>query len=782
MGYVISGTTQDGMYLEVHDKDTGSVYYALNTPPGRAPGHCVGKSNDAECQNLPLTASRTFTPSTSATSGTFLKDPLWYAAKYGMPGRNPSSIVGDPDNYFLVTNATTLKDKMTQAFNDILQQNNAVTAVTVDAPGGTITAGADVYRTRFEAEGWTGDLIQEKLTETTAGVSSARQWSAAEKLAARAGSTRNILYAGAGAGAPVLRPFTYAGLTAQSSDSAWLDALNLNPTTSTTTSDGKAEERIRFLRGESETLRTRKKLVGGQPNVLGDIVNSSPLRISGAMYRPAAADALEGSNSYATFANGQAATEMIYVGANDGMLHAFDAKTGEEEFAYIPSALRSTLNILTAPKYGQKDGTAHRYYVDGTPVASDVYFGGAWHKVLIGSLGAGGRQVFALDVTDPKAPKLLWEFGSVQDGNMGHSVAQPTITRLNNPASGKGKWVALVPSGYQGDSSSAGGANLFVLDIATGAVIKRFDLAGGMTTDELNASLPLGNGLSRAAAVDGDRDGKTDLAYAGDLAGNVWRFDMRSGDASAWTVKKLYTAKDGSGKRQPITAAPYVVDHPTGFGDLVIFGTGRLLTVTDKSSAQKQSVYGIWDRYAVPGAAAPPSLPTEDKARADLQVQTFTELQAGSGNFGLSSNPVQWKKTGAAGSDDTNGKWGWYVDLPRNGEKVTFDMALYGRGLFISTVRTSDDPCAAGLSGTLYGIDPNGGGQTKYTVFDIDGNGAFNASDAVAGQTVSGTSTGAGKQTIRAGKVFDPNAAPKGVNSGMEFGRQSWRRQPPNAP
>jgi type IV pilus assembly protein PilY1 len=789
MGYVISGTNQDGMYLEVRDKDTGSVYYALNTPPNRAPGYCVGRSNDSECANLPLTASRTFTPSTTSSSGSFLKDPLWYAAKYGMPGRDPASVVGDPDNYFLVTNATTLKAQMTKAFNDILQNTNSVTAVSVDVPGGTIAAGADVYRTSFEADGWVGDVIREKLTETATNqpLNYVRQWSAAEKLAARDKAGRKILYAGAGSATPTLRPFTFTDISAQTADAAWLTALNLDPSTNPSRADGKAEQRIAFLRGETNTLRVRKNVPSGAgANVLGDIVNSSPLRVKGALYRPAAADPLEGTGSnYAAFATGQAArSEMIYVGANDGMFHAFRAEDGVEEFAFIPTAVRDNLKTLTAPDYGKKDGTPHRYYVDGTPVASDVYFGAAWHKVLIGSLGAGGRQVFALDVTNPTSPQLLWEFGSAQNANMGSSLAQPTIARLNDPATGKGKWVALVPGGYQGGNSTAGGggASLFVVDIANGNVLRRFDLDGGMTADELTASMPLGNGLSRVTAVDNNSDGKVDMAYGGDLAGNVWRFDMTSGDISAWTVQKFYTAKDADGKRQPITAAPYVVRHPTGKGDLVIFGTGRLLTASDKSSTQKQTAYGVWDRYSDKGATAPTPLPTADKARSNLQSQSFAELEAGTGNFSLTNNTVHWYKTSATGTRDVDvDRWGWMVDLPRNGEKMVYDMTLYGRGLFLSSVRTSEDPCAAGMSGTIYGIDPNGGGRTDYVLFDMNGDGIFNAADAVAGGQVNGTDTGAGKQTIRSERVFDPNAnAERRVNHGLQFGRQSWRKQPPN--
>ena len=779
-GYVISGTTKDGMYLDVRDKDTGSVFYALNTPQGRDPGYCVGRSTDSECINLGLTSSRVFTPSATSSSGTFLKGPLWYAAKYGMPGRDPATVKGDPDNYFLVTNATTLKAQMTKAFNDIVQNTNSVTAVSVDVPEGTITAGADLYRTRFEAEGWVGDVIRERLTDSATGLNYVRRWSAADVLSNRT-TARKIYYSAAGVATPTLREFNWSTINGQPADAAWKTALNINPATNT--SDGKAEQRIAFLRGENDTLRVRKKLTSGKPNLLGDIVNSSPVRVSGPLYRASAADRLEGTNSnYGTFVSGQAGKpEMIYVGANDGMLHAFRAETGVEEFAFIPTAVRPNLNLLTASNYGVKDGIEHRYYVDGTPTVSDVFFGGTWHKVLVGSLGAGGRAVFALDITDPTAPTLLWEFGSGQDNNMGNSVAQPTIARMNDPSSGKGKWVALVPSGYQGGNSLAGngGASLFVIDISNGSVLRRLDMDAGATTAELGT---LGNGLSRISAVDGNGDGKADMAYAGDLMGNVWRFDMRSGDVNAWTAQKLFTAKDGSGARQPITAAPYVIGHPLGRGDLVMFGTGRLLTATDKSSTQKQSVYGIWDRYSEFSSVAPSPLPTANKTRSNLQDQSFTELVAGSGNYGISKTPMQWYKTTATGTADTDvDKWGWYVDLPRNGEKMTYDMTLYGKGLFFSTIRTSEDPCSAGLSGTLYAIDPNSGGQTNYVVFDMNGDGAFNASDAVGGGTVSGTQTGAGRQTIRAGRVFDPSAnAEKRVNSGVEFGRQSWRRQPPN--
>lgn len=781
MGYVISGTSKDGTYLEIRDKDTAekdAVFYQFNTPPGQNPGYCVNRSTDPLCKVLGLTARRIFTPSTTSTSGSFLKDPLWYAAKYGMPGRDPAEVKGTPDNYFLVTNATTLKEQLTKAFNDILQNTASVTAVSVDMPTSEISNGAEVYRTTFEAEYWSGDVIKEKLGTGTR----TKVWSAATELSERDKATRKIYFAGVGAsGAPALQEFTYANISAHSN---WLSALNMN--TITNTADGKAEQRINFLRGESnDELRVRKVLANSKSNVLGDIVNSSLDRVSGARYRAAAADKLEGTTGDASYAKFVTALkekpEMLYVGANDGMLHAFKTSDGSESFAYIPSAVRSTLSELTTPKYGSS-GKAHRYFVDGTPVVSDVYFGSAWHKVLIGSLGAGGKQIFALDITDPESPHLLWEFGTDQGAKLGYSMAQPTIARLNDVGAAKGKWVVLLPNGYQGLNSASGEASLYVLDISNGNVIKRFDVAGGATAAELAASLPLGNGMSRTSAVDNNGDGKVDLAYAGDLLGNVWRFDLNSGDSANWTAQLFYTARNGDGKRQAITAAPYVLKHPSAKGDIVTFGTGRFLTASDKQSKAVETVYGVWDRYSDKGATAPTSLPTSDKARGDLASQEFTELGTSSGNFKLSSDKVIWYKAGATGTGDADvHSWGWYVNLPRGGEKLIYDMSLYGRGLIFSTVRTSDDPCGAGMASTIYAVDPGTGGRTEYTPFDMNGDGLFDSKDAYADQLVSGTETKPGDPVISGSKLFTSDGdAELGVNHGMDLGRQSWRRQPKN--
>lgn len=796
MGYVISGTTKDGMYLEIRDLDTSSVFYRYNTPKDRDPGYCkrnnLSNEQKRECSTLPSNASRVFTPSNVADSGSFLKGPLWYAAKYGIPGRdpalatrNPDGSPKDPDNYFLVTNAGTLKEQLTKAFNDILQSTNSVTAASVDMPTASLDNGASVFRTSFEADGWSGDVIRETIAAALPGAGSSAGarttvWSAADLLSQRSPGDRKIYFADQATSGMTLRPFDFASI-GRAMDTTWLAALNTDPVTGTV--DGKAQKRIGFLRGEAhDDLRKRKLLETGRPNVLGDIVNSSLVRTKAGLYNAAMADQLEGRAGYADFAASQAEKDMLYVGANDGMLHAFNAVTGQEAFAFIPSAVKNSLGILTSPTYGKSGGEEHRYFVDGTPVVSDVYFGNAWHRILIGSLGAGGRQIFALDVTDPASPRILWEFGFAQRQDMGYSVPTPTVARLNDSGENKGKWVVFVPNGYQGASSASGVASLFVLDAANGSVIRSIDLAGGMTEAELRTSLPLGNGLSRMAVVDNNRDGKVDMAYAGDLAGNVWRVDLSDGSASAWKAQRFFTARDDQGRRQAITAAPYVVRHPSGKGDVVIVATGRFLTKADKESAQRQTVFGIWDRYSTPTVTAPQTLPTASKGRADFQAQAFTETSAGSGLFSLSANAFDWYANARGTEDADVAKWGWYVDLPRSRERVIYDMMLYGEGLVLTSVRTTEDACSSDMSNTLYAIDARSGGKTKYVVFDVDGDGRFTSTDNVGGKQINGIDKAVGRPSIGAGSIYGSDGKKAlGINSGVDTGRQSWRRQPPNA-
>lgn len=788
MGYVVSGTTADGIYIEIQDTQKKNTFYPLNTPAGQLPGFCEGKDNDNSCKNLPTTATRTFTPSPNSATGEFLRDPLWLAAKYGMPRRNPTTVEGDPDNYFLVTNATTLKSQLTQAFNDILQRNTSVTSPVVK--GNTTGDGTFIYRTDFKADGWSGDLIKEKLTRSDDGSSLLEaEWRASEQLPSR--GSRRILFA-PDSGAGTLANFTWNALEERTFANINLqEALNKD---TSGTPDQRGADRVKYIRDEScgsscDGFRERKAR-------LGDIINSAPILVEGAQYLPHRADSLDGNlGDYYSFQQTQKSRQgMVYVGANDGMLHAFNSTTGTEEFAFIPTAVISNLNKLTDPQYGidstDEKSTLHQYFVDGTPVVADAYFDNDWHTVLVGSLAAGGRSVFALDITTPDEPKLLWEFSHADDAAMGLSIPQPTIARLHS-----GQWAALIPNGY----NSGAGPALFALDIKTGEVIKKLVTADDSTTPDA------GNGLSNIRTADMNNDGIVDYVYGGDQQGNLWRFDLYNvaeGDFNKCTNncanisdqyrvsfggKPLYIAKDKDDQPLPITAAPTLLRHPTSIGHLVVVATGRFLGFEDKNTPFKQeSVYGIWDRQTDGKSATG----TKQLSRSDLRSQSMSAetMQVGDEARAvrlISENLVQWYKADATNTSEASvNQWGWYLDLSTgntpSGERVVNNMQVYGEGLIFSTVTPSSDPCSAGLTGFTYAINPASGGRTPYNVFDFTGDGKIDWEDSLDGDVISGFENPAGGFTIHDGFLYSPDGNPIAVDPGsLAKGRQSWHLIPP---
>lgn len=777
MGYTIAGTTKDGIYLEV----TGGVggtsgastatpkQFKFDTPSGKWAGECNNNgSYSSSCSSLRLpgrsggnqaltagtSTTRVFTPSGN-TSITTLENPMWYAAKYGKSDLTTWDTNSDstPDNYFLVSNPAKLQSQLRTAFDDILQLNNSVTSPTVSTEADKDNNNTTyTYTTSFSATDWTGDL---KKTNTA---TSEVVWRAASRLSS---SGRNIYFGDANG---ETASFIWNNLsTAQKA------LLNRN---TAGTVDSQGEARVNFIRGSNTSFRSRSSL-------LGDIVNSSPLLVTGADYDTARANNLEGSNSnYGSFKSSQDRS-VIYVGANDGMLHAFDADTGDELFAFVPKTVIANLPALTASDYGEEDGTEHQYFVDGSPVARDVYFGDSWHKVLLGSLGAGGREVFALDITDPESPELLWEFTNEDDADMGYSVPKPNIARLHN-----GKWVALIPNGYESGNSLK--AVLFVVDIETGELLSKLEATPTLNTGESATSL--GNGLSRITDSDFNGDGIADYAYAGDLLGNLWRFDLINTGASkplatnataddddfavSFGGKPLYVARDAQGTRQAITAAPTLLKHPTGTGYLAIFGTGRYLSNTDKTSDSQQSLYAIWDRKTA-GESSSSSL-TMSKTRASLVEQEITQTTFnGSTVFNVSDNAITWyDDDGTADSNVSN--WGWYVDFTLTGERLIYNMSLYGNTLVLSTIIPDDDACSAGMISLNYGLNPRTGGATRYNTFDLDGDGNYDKYSAFVND--------GGDFSLSDGKVYindkdDPTGTDsKELNAGVSEGRQTWRQ------
>ena len=277
------------------------------------------------------------------------------------------------------------------------------------------------------------------------------------------------------------------------------------------------------------------------------------------------------------------------------------------------------LNKLTSPNY------IHQYYVDGPPTAGDVFFNGAWHTVLVGGLRGGGPAIYALDITNPSgftessaASIVLWEFSNVNtsasstdttswDANLGYTFSQPAIVRMAN-----GEWAAVFGNGYHSaDLTPAGDgkAYLYIVDIETGRLIQKFGPLSNLTS----------NGLSTPAPVDVNGDNIVDFIYAGDLQGNLWKFDVTSTSPNSWNVafssSPLYTALDASSNRQPITTRPQVGANPTGTGFLIYFGTGKYFESSDSNitGATTQTFYAVWDKN---------DGTTHGFARSDLQQQT----------------------------------------------------------------------------------------------------------------------------------------------------------------
>jgi type IV pilus assembly protein PilY1 len=760
MGYTIAGTTKDGIYLEVTGGGSNNTKYVLDTPTGKAPGAC---SDTSKCSLLTATgATRNFSPS-NTTLVTNLQNPLWYAAKWGgfdattstapVSGKWDSLKSGTPDNYFLVTNATTLKDQLAKAFNQILQNNSSIARPAV-LPVLSSSNNYDTYTTDLNITYWSGDLIKSTKTSGT-NPTSTLQWKASAKMPAW--GNRKIKMANATSNGLV--DFSYDNLSGRS-----FAGVNLQ-----TNLDN---NKVNFLKGDlsnAGTYRTRTSLIG-------DIVNSGPTLVSGAQYLAAVADTLNGTaGDYAAFKTQQAGrTAQVYVGANDGMLHAFNATTGVETFAFIPTPVISNLYKLTDSRYNS-DSSLHQYFVDGTPVVSDVYFNNAWHTILVGTLRGGGRGVFALDITDPDNITLLWEFTSQTDSTLGYTFATPVISRLHN-----GKWGVLLGNGYSGNN---GAAALFILDVADGSVIKK-----------LTTSITGNNGLSSVRAADVNADGIADYAYAGDLQGNIWRFDLiQAGSADPFSTtttvnasnfavsfgnNPLYSATVSATDTtvQSITAPPSLIRHPSGVGYIVMFGSGRYFTTADKSTTTLQTLYGVWDKRTAGESTSGATTVT----RSNLVAQSITASTTAS-----ISGVTQTIRTVSQNTVDWTAKYGWTLDLvvgtTYTGERVTDEMLARGNILLVPTRIPSQDPCSPGLSGWTYALDPYTGGATTFSVFDLNRNGVIGDDDTYNSGVVSGVSNTAGGIALGNDQLATPDDDDnlRTINFGPNStGRQSWRLIP----
>ena len=462
---------------------------------------------------------------------------------------------------------------------------------------------------------------------------------------------------------------------------------------------------------------------------------------------------------------------IVYVGANDGMLHGFSAKDGREVIGYVPAAIFSTgaksgLHYFTSPDF------KHEYLVDGTPAISDVFIRSRvsanqeWRTVLLSTLRGGGRGLFAIDVTDPEKfnessakSLVLWEFNNSHDEHLGYTFSKPVLARMNN-----GRWAAILGNGYEDTATdeTGGQAQLFIIYLDGG-------LDGKWTEGRDYHRLTTGvgspgkrNGLASPAVVDLDGDAHADRVYAGDLEGNMWVFDLSSRIPSEWRVKgegisrpmPLFRATDSAGNPQPITVEPQVIRQqkfpPSSPPNLMVFfGTGQYMYEADKSTKEPQTFYGVWDRGDL------------NLTRENLVAQKILlETQSAEGKGRVTDPDLEVDYFWIKRKD-----YGWFLDLPTQGERVVGDPKVRYDTVYFNTLIPDPQSCGFGGTGWMMSVVTfNGGSPPEETpAFDFNEDGIISS----AGDTVEFRDERyayAGKKFEKGGEPTGPSIAATGGN------------------
>lgn len=743
-GYVVSGTTNDGFH--VHSGING--YSELGCSGG--------------CWLLDAETERTYT--IGGSEAQHLERPLFYAAKWGGfdtrmaddPTQDPaswdSSGNGIPNNYFFATDPRELEESLRSAFTSVAETVSSVAAIATNST--RLSADTLIYQARFNSEDWSGELLAFEIDEGDGQVNSTPLWNVTDFI--QSPNDRRI--------------FTVNSDTGQGMLFRWIADLGADQQTAVG-----SQAKLDWLRGDRSDPALRE-----MDSPLSDIVNSDPAFSGAQNFGFAQLDGADGAayTGYLQDKAGRAPT--IFVGSNGGMLHAFHAENGGELFAFVPQGAYAHIGELPMPDY------QHRYFVDGSPRLMDVYFNdeGRWGTVLIGSMGAGGRSIFALDVSNPEtfsASDILWEItgdesSDLQD-HLGTSIPQPTIARMAD-----GNFWAIFANGYE---SAEGHAGLFLLNMSNPSQVLFFDTRAGPTPQ-------LGpNGLSTPIPVDTTGNRIADRIYAGDLHGNLWRFDVDSSNTNQWGFDNafsqgqnrfpLFQARDVANTEnvQPITARPEVGRHPDR-GVLVYFGTGAFFRVGDNDvdgDDTHHSFYGIRDQ------GAPVS--------SDQSGLLIQEIEFEGAAFGTDVRVV------SQAEEDEDKQDGWRLDLvsPVNGfegERVIDAAQLrFGRIIF-TTLIPSSMPCDFGGSSWLMELDAITGGNFGRTIFDLNDDGLFDEDDFVdmGDETapVSGLRTQVGISArpaiISAGeeeyKYMSGSSGEiervREISGTDELGRQSWRQ------
>lgn len=667
-----------------------------------------------------------------------------------------------------------LEDSLEAIFESIELGTASSSSVALNTQ--SLEQGSKVFRAFYNVGDNTGEVVALDIS-VNGDISTTAEWSAASQLDNIIDNNQRVVISykkdGANTGGIAFdtASMTTAQKTALESPAPSNMPASYNPSIS--------DERVAYLKGDTTyegsnfnngEFRDRLENKGR----LGDIVHSSPVFVGEPHGTSRDSDPypIATSELYSAFAATSSVknrAQMLYIGANDGMLHGFNAETGKEIFAYVPGQVYDNLADLSNPNY------THKMYVDLTPTIEDVYIKTTaaasdqdWATVLVGGYRGGGKGYFALNITDPNnldtsaeaVDQVMWEFTEADDADLGYSYSE-AFMGMTNAESGttssvdsgtvdgfgntifttinNKQWSVIFGNGYN-SSSTDGDAALFVLKVDggldddwtdTGDYIKISTGVG--KAESADGTTP--NGISGIRAVDLDGNGTVDYVYAGDYQGNLFRFDLSDSNTNNWNVKLLFSAQIPTtttkvkgvtvttpGTDYPITIRPFVVNHPSETGLIVVASTGSWITSGDVTSTTVETIYGIHDDFSTnPTVVA-----------GDLVQQAYTLETNVINGFKireLSDNAINW-----------NNKDGWYINLDDAvaGERALQLQVRGGIGFATTITPKNANSCGSDIESYILAFDPTTGGVPSFVVFDLNGDKNFddidkNGTDIVAG-------------------------------------------------
>jgi len=670
------------------------------------------------------------TPTASSSGGDARNiDDLWHAAVNGR------------GKYFSTGNANALSSALQTALTDVAKATGSAAGAATNSLEPVAGENNRAYIATYTTVEWTGDIKAYALDAATGAIdTSTATWSARTQLEALSAGSRSIRYMQPGTKA--MRAFTYANLNADGFGGNFTNFCSKSPTplqcgtlnSAQVTNANSGDNLVNFLRGDSiyeaEPANTTNPLYRDRVAKLGDIINASPVYVKKSPLQYT-------DSGYSSFAAGTATRKaMLYGAANDGMLHAFDASSGNELWAFVPSFVMPNLWKLADTDYRNK----HAFFVDGTPVVGDIYTGSAWKTILVGGLNSGGRGYYALDITDPDNPAVLWEF---TDANMGLTYGNPIITKRAD-----GTWVVAVTSGLN-NTGGDGQGHMYLINATTGALLSQLATGAGTPSDP--------SGLSKINAwVDSGTDNTAKRFYGGDLLGNLWRFDFDDRiPPSGAEATKLASYQISPTLPQPITTKPQLTVVTTASGTkipVIVVATGRYLGTSDISDTTQQSIYAVKDPLTDTGWG-------DVRGRSDVLVKTVT-VSGISGT--ISSGTVDWGT-----------QIGWRLDLPQSKERVVTDFVLQFNILSVASAIPGASECnPSGGSSWLYQLNVGTGFSATGTTTVSEYLGAF----LVVGMTSVKTTDGKMKiEIVGSDATVRTKEPPPPSNDVAKVRRSAWR-------